>query len=96
MKKKVIIAIALVLVCVAVIGWLNRPMQADAPSAWLLQAAEGLDEIAIEADLDAENRTLSVKQALRLQNRTGVVTDIVENVRGFYVTVAFEEPEVEE
>lgn len=30
----------------------------------------------------------------RLQNKEGVVTDIVENARGFYVTAEFDEPEV--
>lgn len=30
----------------------------------------------------------------RLQNRKGVVTDIVENARGFYVMAEFDEPEV--
>lgn len=30
----------------------------------------------------------------RLQKREGIVTDIVENARGFYVTVEFEEAEV--
>lgn len=30
----------------------------------------------------------------RLQSREGVVTDIVENARGFYVTAEFDEPEV--
>lgn len=31
----------------------------------------------------------------RLKSRTGKVTDIVENARGFYVTAEFDEPEVE-
>lgn len=31
----------------------------------------------------------------RLKSREGVVTDIVENDRGFYVTAEFDEPEVE-
>lgn len=30
----------------------------------------------------------------RLKNREGIVTDIVENARGFYVTAQFDEPEV--
>lgn len=30
----------------------------------------------------------------RLQNKEGVVTDIIENARGFYVTAQFDEPEV--
>lgn len=31
----------------------------------------------------------------RLKSREGVVADIVENSRGFYVTAQFDEPEVE-
>ena len=31
----------------------------------------------------------------RLENREGVVADIVENSRGFYVTAEFDEPEVD-
>lgn len=31
----------------------------------------------------------------RLKSREGVVSDIVENARGFYVTVEFEEPETD-
>lgn len=31
----------------------------------------------------------------RLKSREGVVADIVENDRGFYVTAEFDEPEVE-
>lgn len=31
----------------------------------------------------------------RLQNKEGVVVDIIENARGFYVTAEFDEPEVE-
>ncbi len=31
----------------------------------------------------------------RLRSREGVVEDIVENARGFYVTVQFDEPEVD-
>ena len=31
----------------------------------------------------------------RLKSREGVVTDIVENARGFYVTAEFDEPEVD-
>jgi len=32
----------------------------------------------------------------RLKSKEGVVTDIVENARGFYVTAEFDEPEVTE
>ena len=31
----------------------------------------------------------------RLKSREGVVVDIVENARGFYVTAEFDEPEVD-
>ena len=30
----------------------------------------------------------------RLKSREGVVTDVIENARGFYVTAEFDEPEV--
>lgn len=32
----------------------------------------------------------------RLKTREGDVTDVIENARGFYVTVAFDEPEIVE
>ena len=32
----------------------------------------------------------------RLKSREGVVTDVVENARGFYVTAEFDEPEADE
>lgn len=31
----------------------------------------------------------------RLKSREGVVTEVIENARGFYVTAEFEEPEVD-
>ena len=31
----------------------------------------------------------------RLKSRNGVVTDIIENARGFYVTAEFDEPDVD-
>ncbi len=31
----------------------------------------------------------------RLKSREGIVTDVVENARGFYVTAEFAEPEVD-
>lgn len=31
----------------------------------------------------------------RLKSQKGVVTDVIENARGFYVTAEFDEPEVE-
>ncbi len=30
----------------------------------------------------------------RLKSKKGVVTDVVENARGFYVTAEFDEPEI--
>ena len=31
----------------------------------------------------------------RLKSREGMVTDVIENARGFYVTAEFDEPEVD-
>lgn len=31
----------------------------------------------------------------RLKSKEGIVTDVVENARGFYVTAEFDEPEVD-
>ncbi len=31
----------------------------------------------------------------RLTSREGIVTDVIENARGFYVTAEFDEPEVD-
>ncbi len=31
----------------------------------------------------------------QLKSREGIVTDVVENARGFYVTAEFDEPEIE-
>ena len=72
MKKAVVIVLIALLISLAV---MSRPVQMDEPSAMLIQASDGLDEITIEASLDAENRTLSVHQTLRMQNRTGQVLD---------------------
>ena len=43
--------------------------------------------LAMSADIPFRNR---------LRCREGVVTDVAENSRGFYVTVEFDEPETEE
>ncbi len=56
--------------------WLDGGQpEAAGPSSALLSAAEGLDEIAIEASMDAEDRSLSVIQTLKLVNRTGQAQD---------------------
>ena len=39
--------------------------------------------------------SLDIPFRYRLKNREGVVADIVENSRGFYVTAEFDEPEVD-
>ncbi len=70
-RYSVWIAAGLCIAIVAVI-WLtnSRPLSAQSSSE-LLSAAEGLDEIAIEARLDEEDRSLAVTQKLTLVNRTG-------------------------
>lgn len=76
MKKRVLFALAAAAaLCAAAVLLLQRPLQLDAPGAALTQAALGLDEIVIQASLDADARTLSVHQALRLQNRSGQALD---------------------
>lgn len=72
MKKGWIVA-GLALIAALGVGlwlWPRAPETAE-PSAALLAASEGLDEIVIQAALDAEGRQLSVSQTLTLQNRTG-------------------------
>ena len=46
-------------------------LKAPKPSAALLQSAEGLDEMEIEAKLNPDERTVTVRQRLTLCNRTG-------------------------
>lgn len=53
----------------------NKPFSPPAPSSILLEAAEKLDEIAIQARLNAEDRSISVTQTLTLINRTGQKQD---------------------
>jgi len=71
MKKRYLFVIGLA-VLIAAAFWLgsSRPSAAQ-PSPELLAAAEGLDEIVISAKLNAEERSVSVNQTLRLINRTG-------------------------
>ena len=52
-------------------GVFSPALEADPPSAMLIEAWDGLDAIVIEAALDVEGRALSVTQRLWLQNRTG-------------------------
>ena len=69
--KFLIAAAAILLACV--IFWMVSGTSPELPamSSELGQASEGLDEIVIDAKFDPEERTLSVRQTLRLQNRTG-------------------------
>lgn len=73
-----LIALAVALVAVAAIAALlfTRPqaaLTANPPGKTLLSAAQGLDDIAIDAVFDPVNRKLQVSQTLTLTNRTGVV-----------------------
>ena len=70
MKKQYLLLIALGMIISAV--WLAcSPAQNADPSPELLKAAEGLDEISISARMNAEERSVSVTQKLKLTNRTG-------------------------
>lgn len=63
------------LIAALVLGTRLRATEASGPSAALLAASEGLDDISIQAVLDAGQRRLSVCQTLVLQNRTGQKLD---------------------
>ncbi len=56
--------------CIALFA-MNPDIRLPEASLRLTEASQGLDEISIEASLDDTRRTLSVRQTLRLQNRTG-------------------------
>ncbi len=52
-------------------------LTAPAPGETLLAAAEGLDEITIDAVFDPVSRTLETQQTLTLQNRTGATQRMI-------------------
>ena len=61
------------LLTVAAVLWLQpKPsLVAEPPGAALLAAADGLDDIQVDAVFDPVNRTLDVRQTFALVNRTG-------------------------
>lgn len=69
-----LMAAALLLACVALLLVQSCPA-AEQPSAALLAAAQGLDEMVIDARLNVENRSVSVTHTLKLVNRTGQPQD---------------------
>lgn len=72
MKKRWILGAAALLIALGVALILGtRETRPAGPSEALVTASEGLDEIRIEAKLDADQRRLSVCQTLVLQNRAG-------------------------
>ena len=75
MKKRTLAAVVLAVVVLAAAGLMLRRPAEISPPPELLAAAEGLDEIAISASLNAEERSVSVIQTLRLVNRTGQKQD---------------------
>lgn len=74
MAAGLILAIMISFIRVGIIAW-----RMDAPKATtvLQQAAQGLDQIAIEAELDAENRCMKVSQTLTLTSRVAQARDEV-------------------
>lgn len=71
-RKRWALAAAAVLMVCAVFWMLSgKSPELPAPSAALVRASEGLDEIVIDAKFDPDGRTLSVRQTMRLLNRTG-------------------------
>ena len=73
--KRYAVWLTALLMAVAVV-WLVLPKPAQvAPSARLLEVAEGLDDISLSVRLNEKDRSLSVIQTLHLQNRTGQEQD---------------------
>jgi len=72
MKRWMWIVIAAVCAAVLLIVLLTLPEQTPQAGEILLAAAEGLDEITINAVFDPDDQTLSVSQTFVLINRTGV------------------------
>jgi len=69
------IALLVVLLSLHVVAGSQTP---PAQQAVLVAAAQGLDEISIEAELLPQQRVMDAKQTLRLQNRTGqALNDVV-------------------
>ncbi len=74
MKRWMIVVLIAVLCAAGLLVFLLRPFAPlETPQAGdtLLSAAEGLDEIVIDAVFDPNTQTLSVSQTFTLQNRTG-------------------------
>lgn len=71
-RKRGILLAAAALGALLAFGWISaRNIHRPAPSDTLVRAAQGLDEIIIEAELNPQERTVKVRQTLRLVNRTG-------------------------
>lgn len=73
-SSALVLAIVICLIRVVVIA---RRMDAPKAPTVLQQAAQGLDQIAIEAELDAENRCMKVSQTLTLTSRVAQPRDEV-------------------
>ncbi len=75
MKRRLLILVpAAVCAAVLLVLWL-LPVKTPQTGERLKQAAEGLDEIAIQAAYDPDAQTLAVSQTLTLTNRTGADLD---------------------
>ncbi|MBP3646594.1 MAG: M1 family metallopeptidase [Clostridia bacterium] len=71
-RKILIAAAAALLLAVVILGLaFDRALELPEASPELVQASSGLDEIAIDARLHPDERMLTVRQTLRLVNRTG-------------------------
>ena len=74
MKRWILVVVIAVLCIAGLLVFLMHPfvpLETPQASAALLSAAEGLDEITIDAAFDPDAQTLSVSQTFTLYNRTG-------------------------
>ena len=75
LRKRLLLGAAVLLLAAAVLCMPGKKPTPQQPSAQLLEAAQGLDEIHITAEMNVTDKSLSVTQTLTLTNRTGQKQD---------------------
>ena len=79
-RVRLLLATALALVVLAAVAYLLWPRTQplpDEPTAQLLAAAQGLDDVAVDAVFDPAKRTVQVTQRMTLTNRTGKAQELL-------------------